>query len=177
MGASNQKIARIYFVLVLATLFLHAVFLLLNWHRIVLPQDSPLYMQGAPYGGRPARFEFGGFYVPAVTMPALLIIASNYRIFVFSTTLSLSIRVLIFAASVVLTVFCLALSFLKMRGLFLTSMGPTVVIFLSLTIILLSFVLLVRPRSAGDRLFGITNLIALLFSLFVPLMGLHLFED
>jgi hypothetical protein len=41
----------------------------------------------------------------------------------------------------------------------------------------LSFYLLFRPRFAGDRVFGITNLVAITFSLFAPLLALYLFVD
>jgi hypothetical protein len=68
-------------------------------------------------------------------------------------------------------------SILRGKGWYALEIGPNIVIFFVLLNIILSLILLVRPRCEGDRLFGITNLIALLFSVNAPMMGVFLFLE
>jgi hypothetical protein len=166
-------------------LFLHGIFLILNWHDIVFPEEAPFYSPGGPdYGAPftlgPARFQLIGLFVPAGGMPLLFLIFSAHHIAKIKKYLSLTVLILLFftATWLLFRFFYAPTAQLKLLNVLVGLPYP---FFIFLSYIITSFGLsihfLFRPRFAGDRVFGITNLAAIIFSIYAPLLSLYLYVD
>ncbi len=183
MAMFESKKYKIYLALVFILLSLHGVFLLLNWFYIVSPMNSPFYSQGGPDSGAPfvlgpARFQFMGFLLPALAMPLLVIVASTHRVLESGSTFAKSTHAIAIGIAV-LSVACVLLFMLRfgsLRILYEVFTFAFVIVFVLFNLSL-ALCLLLYPRRTDDRMFGAANLLALLFSLYTPLIGIYLFID